>query len=51
MTYHVIVNKQEPELLWSNTDGWVEQDFDIFTTEETKTLNLPVGGEWVEIVV
>lgn len=43
------------ELLWSNTDGWTDCDnFDVFTIEESETLNLPIDGQWVrssEIVV
>ena len=37
-----------PVLLWSNTDGWTEdEDFDLFTLEESETLNLPIEGQWV----
>jgi hypothetical protein len=45
--YFAIANKDNPELLWSNTSGWVDhEDFDLFTLEESETLDLPIGGEW-----
>ena len=42
----IITNIEEPDLCWSNTDGWVEEDFDTFTDDEKQTLNLPVDGQW-----
>jgi hypothetical protein len=46
--YFAITCINNPELLWSNTDGWVEdENFDMFTLEETETLNLPIEGEWI----
>lgn len=46
--YFAIQSTTEPELLWSNTDGWTDgEDFDLFTIEESETLSLPTGGQWV----
>ena len=46
--YFAIVCIKNPELLWSNTNGWVDdEDFDLFTMQETETLNLPLEGEWI----
>jgi hypothetical protein len=37
----------EEVLYWKNDMGWVSwQDATLFTREERKTLNLPIGGEW-----
>lgn len=49
MNRFVIQNVNDPDLLWSNTDGWVEEDFDTFTLDESETLNLPIEGEWVRL--
>lgn len=40
----------DPDLFWSNEWGWVdiEGGIDTFTKEETKELNLPIEGEWVD---
>jgi len=48
-----IENIDEPELLWSNTDGWVhfESNFDVFTSKEKETLNLPIGGNWIGLAL
>ena len=36
--------------VWSNTDGWTDGDnFDTFTELERETLNLPMGGHWVQV--
>ena len=45
----IITNKDEPELAWSNSWGWGENDFDTFSDEERQTLSLPIGGEWVAV--
>lgn len=46
--YFAIICITNPKLLWSNTDGWVEnENFDMFTLEETETLNLPIEGKWI----
>ena len=46
--YFAIQCVNDPDLLWSNTHGWVDcEDFDLFTIEESETLNLPVNGQWV----
>jgi hypothetical protein len=46
--HFAISNTNNPELLWSNTNGWVDdEDFDLFTLEESETLKLPLEGQWV----
>jgi hypothetical protein len=40
----IIVNKYDPELLWSNEYGWVTEDYDSF--DERAALHLPIDGEW-----
>lgn len=48
MKYLAIQSNTNPEMLWSNTDGWTDgDDFDLFTIEESQALNLPIGGQWV----
>lgn len=38
-------------LYWSNTDGWVPSPVaDIFEVSDYFTMNLPMGGHWVECV-
>lgn len=50
MNYFVIQNAEG--LLWSNSDGWTDgDDFDVFTIEESETLNLPIEGEWARLSV
>jgi hypothetical protein len=47
MNNFYIRNTKEPDLYWSNSAGWTEEEFDTFTIEESETLNLPIDGEWV----
>lgn len=50
LNYFAIQNKKDPEFLWSNTNGWTDdEDFDLFTIEESETLNLPIDGQWERI--
>jgi hypothetical protein len=50
MQNFVIANINDEALKWSNTDGWTdENDFDIFTLEEVKILNLPIEGKWQQL--
>lgn len=42
----IIRNVDDPELCWSNEDGWVTETYDTFTDEEKNTLRLPIGGAW-----
>jgi hypothetical protein len=36
-------------LYWSNDIGWVGAECcDSFTRSERETVNLPIGGEWVD---
>ena len=46
-TTYAIKNTENKNLYWSNTDGWVSKDFDLFTLEESKELNLPINGTWI----
>jgi len=35
---------------WNATnESWEAEDFDTFTDVERETLNLPIGGEWVQV--
>jgi len=46
----VIQNENDETLLWSNTDGWVDDDnFDVFSLEESEELFLPVEGQWARL--
>lgn len=45
----VISSMDEPGLLWSNADGWVEGGYDRFTDDERNTLRLPFGGMWLPV--
>lgn len=50
MNNFVIRNISNKDLFWSNDEGWTDSDnFEVFTLEETETLTLPMGGEWVRI--
>lgn len=46
--YYAIRNTQNPELFWSNDDGWVDCGFDLFNQFEKEYLDLPIDGEWIE---
>lgn len=45
----VIVNTEEPDLCWSDTEGWVEDNYDTFSDEEREILHLPIGGAWERV--
>ncbi len=48
---YVIANKNEPDLLWSNSEGWTDgDDFEVFSLEESEELSLPIEGEWSLLV-
>jgi len=50
--HYVIENENDPTLFWSNVHGWVDFDnCDGFTPEEKETLNLPIEGKWVELIL
>lgn len=37
---------------WSNSDGWGDRhSADIFPSDAPDTLNLPLEGEWVTVLV
>ena len=43
---YLIQNVKTGEL-WTNFNGWGEDEADIFTEDEHKTLDLPIDGEWI----
>lgn len=46
----IYVIKNSMEEFWSKEDGWVDIDSAThFTKDETQTLNLPIGGNWVAL--
>lgn len=45
----IIASIEEPELAWSNTDGWSEENYDTFSDEERDTFSLPIGGTWERV--
>lgn len=53
MIYHIrSITEKDGEtgnpLWWNNKEGWVDHgDAWGFSPEEFKTLNLPIGGEWI----
>ena len=51
MNRYVILNVNDESLIRSNTDGWIVEDeddnYDVFSLEETEELNLPIDGKWV----
>ena len=50
MNRFVIQCINDASLLWSNTDGWTDgDDFDIFSLEETESLDLPIEGIWTRL--
>ena len=53
MNRFIIENINDPDLVWSNTEGWVDinedDNYDVFTLEESETLDLPIEGKWVRI--
>jgi hypothetical protein len=37
-------------LVWSNSEGFTDSDnYETFSDNERKTLNLPIGGIWVSV--
>ncbi len=49
---YIIISKDDPELTWSNSEGFtLGDDFEVFTEDERKRENLPIDGEWAELVV
>jgi hypothetical protein len=45
----IICNTEEPELCWSNEEGWTPDNYDTFSNEERETLSLPLGGDWERV--
>jgi hypothetical protein len=50
ITYFIMCTENN-ELFWSNEFGWSDRDDrDEYTKEEKESFNLPMGGEWGEIL-
>lgn len=48
---YIIISKNNPELTWSNSEGFtLGDDFEVFTEEEREREDLPIDGEWAELV-
>ena len=45
----IIRSKKDPDLCWSNEEGWVTDTYDSFSDEEHKTVSLPIEGEWENV--
>ena len=44
---YVIQNQKDPELYWSNVDGWGDaENATAFMEADTKILHLPMEGVW-----
>jgi hypothetical protein len=49
---YIIISKIDPELTWSNSEGFtLGDDFEVFTEDERDREELPLDGEWAELVV
>ena len=48
MRFYLIRNIKTKEL-WSNQDGWVEEGYDMFLSDEIENLCLPIDGEWIAL--
>ena len=46
----IIVNRNDETLCWSNQHGWTDELYDTFSDEERETLNLPLEGEWRQVL-
>ena len=46
----IIYCMTDDSLAWSNFQGWVDEGYTIFSSEEKETLNLPMDGEWMEFL-
>ena len=50
MNNFAIQSKSDRDMYWSNDEGWTDSDnFEVFTLEESQTVNLPIDGEFVRI--
>lgn len=45
----IIINVTDHELCWSETYGWVTDDYDTFSDDEKANMNLPNDGEWEQV--
>ena len=45
----VDVSNNDDCLFWSNEHGFVESGFDIFSDQERRAVDLPMGGQWIDV--
>jgi hypothetical protein len=48
----VIQNINDTSQLWSETEGWIDNDndnFDVYSLSESETMELPENGQWVRL--
>lgn len=45
----IIRNAYDPELCWSDTEGWTEDNYDTFDDTERERLSLPMDGVWEQV--
>ena len=47
---YIIASNTESDLFWSNEIGWVDVNSATqFSSDDRFNLNLPIGGDWVEL--
>jgi len=50
--FYAIANTRDRSDRWSNADGWTDgPGFTVFTAAERSTMNLPLDGMWVPILM
>lgn len=52
MNKFVIQNINDTSQLWSETEGWIDNDddnFDVYSLSESETMALPDNGQWVRL--
>lgn len=50
--FYAIGCTTNPSDRWSNADGWTDgPDFTVFTADERRSMGLPIGGEWIAIIL
>ena len=50
--FYVIGSTTNSSDSWSNDDGWTDgPGFTVFTADERRSADLPIGGEWIAITL
>jgi hypothetical protein len=52
MNKFVIQNINDTSQLWSETEGWIDNDddnFDVYSLSESEEMELPNNGQWVRL--